>query len=369
MPGHDHDLQRPTPAVTCAVDPAHPRQAGVEARLGSGSGYGHTSARRVGRRRTSFSADSIQQRQILRGIVEFHNRRYRAAGHRDLTMAVTDSGRILSGPRSARSVQTIQDLDGATIVSWTGPGRRGAGAAQDGIRGWEILRNGKRIGRVSAGVHQFRDPTGSKATSYAVRAIGTHGTRSAHQAVASPQAARAAAAANQAARAAATAQQQAAARTTSSKQAAAGQQTTARGAQPNVPAAATATAATEPPTIRGLQPTKNFGFTLHWQPVAGAVRYGVWQDGRLLGTVPSPSFSAQVGTGNAAILEIDAEFADGRRGPRSPLVAIRRGATGAEGAIRSTAAAQPPAAQQAGSAQPAPAAQSPTSVLAATPVS
>jgi hypothetical protein len=67
------------------------------------------------------------------------------------------------------------------------------------------------------------------------------------------------------------------------------------------------------PKITDLQQGGTDQFKLGWAPVAGAVKYGIWQDGVLLGHVTDPSFAGQVAAGATGTIQVDAVRADGSR--------------------------------------------------------
>lgn len=81
------------------------------------------------------------------------------------------------------------------------------------------------------------------------------------------------------------------------------------------------------PAISGLTPTAD-GFALAWKPVAGASQYGVWQDGVLLGHVPSPKFAGAIAAGAGGVLQVDAVHANGSRTALTKAIRIARDASG-----------------------------------------
>lgn len=67
------------------------------------------------------------------------------------------------------------------------------------------------------------------------------------------------------------------------------------------------------PKVVDLRQSGADAFQIEWQPVAGARQYGIWQDGVLLGHVPSPRFAGTLASGASGTIEIDAVRADGTR--------------------------------------------------------
>ena len=133
--------------------------------------------------------------------------------------------------------------------------------------------------------------------------------------------------------------------------------------------AATAAPAGAAPKITGLQQSGADAFRLAWAPVQGAVRYGVWQDGVLIGSVPKPEYAASLAVGASGTIQIDAELAGGKRSAKTPALVASRGADGklafdVPGATKPAAGAAPPATPAPAAA---PAATTPSS--ASTPAS
>lgn len=116
---------------------------------------------------------------------------------------------------------------------------------------------------------------------------------------------------------------------------AATQQATA-GAAAAAPGAAAASAAPTgavkrsgpAPKISGLAQGGADAFKLSWAAVAGAKQYGIWQDGVLLGHVPSPSFAGQVAQGASSTIQVDAVLANGSRTALTTPLRVARGADG-----------------------------------------
>lgn len=82
-----------------------------------------------------------------------------------------------------------------------------------------------------------------------------------------------------------------------------------------------------PPQISSIKKT-NDGFAIQWQPVDGAMMYGVWIDGQLAGNVKDPSFSAAIAAGKNGTIQIDAVTKGGTRTQRTPRIVAERTATG-----------------------------------------
>lgn len=90
------------------------------------------------------------------------------------------------------------------------------------------------------------------------------------------------------------------------------------------------------PAITKRAPTAD-GFQLAWAPIPGATRYGVWQDGELLGHVPNPAFAGSLAAGGAHVIQVDAERADGTRSAISTPIRVGRTAQGQVGFEEPTA--------------------------------
>ncbi|MCW2927926.1 MAG: hypothetical protein JWM86_1894 [Thermoleophilia bacterium] len=117
------------------------------------------------------------------------------------------------------------------------------------------------------------------------------------------------------------------------------------GATPPVPADVKRTGPA--PKISGLQQGGDNAFKLAWAPVAGAKQYGIWQDGVLLGHVPSPSFAGQVAANASSTIQVDAVLANGSRTALTKALKVARDSSGKltfGAADGSTAGAPSPAA-------------------------
>lgn len=104
------------------------------------------------------------------------------------------------------------------------------------------------------------------------------------------------------------------------------------------------------PTVSDLAQGGVDAFKMAWKPVEGAKQYGIWQDGQLIGHVPSPAFAGQLGPGGSGVIQIDAVRADGTRTALTRALRVTRtpdnkitfdvpGATGAATAATAPAAA------------------------------
>ncbi|MCW2962232.1 MAG: hypothetical protein JWM90_2619 [Thermoleophilia bacterium] len=124
--------------------------------------------------------------------------------------------------------------------------------------------------------------------------------------------------------------------TASAEQATAGAAAAAAPASSAAPAAeaaaSTGPAAAAPagaaPKIVDLQQGADGAFTLKWEAVEGAKQYGVYQDGKLLGHVPSPAFAGKLATSTGGTIQFDAVRADGTRTPQTPALVVARSKDG-----------------------------------------
>lgn len=121
---------------------------------------------------------------------------------------------------------------------------------------------------------------------------------------------------------------------------------------------AATTVAGAPPTLTKVDAPSTDSVRLTWEAVPGATRYGIWQDGQLIGSVPDPSFVAKIAANGSSTLEIDAELAGGRRSPKTPAVQVARTGEGpvqAQVAQAAQATPTPPASpgSQSAAADPA----------------
>lgn len=112
------------------------------------------------------------------------------------------------------------------------------------------------------------------------------------------------------------------------------------------------------PAVTGLRPTGQDSFDLAWAPAPGAVRYGIWQDGRLIGHVPSPRFIGVLAAGSAGVIQVDAVREDGTRSELTRPLRVHRGADGTMG-FAAAAPQQADAAAPVGASPAAPAADPP----------
>lgn len=292
---------------------------------------------------------------VLRTSMANANEAYRKAGRPEMQVKVRADGTIDRPPDPPAGLRA-QQAGAGTRLFWD--------AARDdhgAVRSYQVLRDGKPVATVS-GATSWTDTSATGPHDWQVRAIDGSGLTG--SAVTLPLRERAAQ------------QAQAAAQTQTSP----AQQAQAAAAQvtpPQVPATATpgtvaapgssaeASAAGPAPSLAGLQRSGADAFQLSWKPVTGATAYGVWQDGRLLGHVPRPSFAARVPGADPTRLEIDAVLPDGRRTARTPMLVLTRGADGVQAQV-SGAPSGPPA-TAAPSAPAAPAAPAaPTAPVTAT---
>ena len=117
-------------------------------------------------------------------------------------------------------------------------------------------------------------------------------------------------------------------RTPATTGAAASEQATAGAAAGTAPAGQAAPAAAAPPVVTDLKPVGADSFSLTWKPVAGAAKYGIWQDGTLVGHVTNPAFGAQVAAGKTGTFQIDSVTASGARTAKTTALRVRRGTDG-----------------------------------------
>lgn len=111
----------------------------------------------------------------------------------------------------------------------------------------------------------------------------------------------------------------------------------------DAPAAARAGAA---PTLTGLKPTAD-GFTMTWQPVKGATKYGIYVDGKLVGHVPKPTFTGTIPAGTGGVMQVDAVAANGTRTAMTAPIRLDMDASG------KLSASDPNAAEQGAATAPA----------------
>lgn len=149
--------------------------------------------------------------------------------------------------------------------------------------------------------------------------------------------------------------------------------TSAAPATAAAPAAAAAPGSTRSgpaPRPTDLKQVGADAFRISWQPVEGAKQYGIWQDGRLIGHVSSPSFAAQLADGASGIVQIDAVRADGTRSALTPALRVTRrpdGSVGFDVPGAAQAGAAQPGVPPVGAAAPAPAVPAAATPASATP--
>lgn len=241
---------------------------------------------------------------VVRSFHANQNRRYRKAGAHDMVVRVDGAGRVDTPPTSPGRLLAQPGADGSNTLLWKP-------ASDDrGVRAYRVYRNGKAIATVRGTTWFVDRGAGGEPHDYAVRAVDTRGTtgrasklplrtrmlqqRGAQQAEAG--AAAQPAAASGSAQAAAGASQLAAPRYTTAK------------------------------TVG------SDGFQLGWTAVPGAVAYGIYQAGKLIGHVSDPSFAARVTKGDATVVEVDSVDASGARSARTPAIALRLGPDGVQAA-------------------------------------
>lgn len=82
------------------------------------------------------------------------------------------------------------------------------------------------------------------------------------------------------------------------------------------------------PAVSDLKQRGTDEFQLAWKPVQGAARYGIWQDGKLMGHVTDPSFAGKVASGTSNVLQVDAVRADGTRTALTKPLKVTQGPSG-----------------------------------------
>jgi len=82
------------------------------------------------------------------------------------------------------------------------------------------------------------------------------------------------------------------------------------------------------PKVSDLQKSGANGFALSWQPVAGATKYGIWQDGALIGHVTDPRFAGTVSNGSGGSIQVDAVAANGTRTQLTKALTVSMGPSG-----------------------------------------
>lgn len=254
---------------------------------------------------------------VMRKFFAAQNQRFKDAGMREMQVRVDRNGDLDTAPSKPASVKLAQSDGGLTLL-WK--------PAKDdhGVAAYRIYRDGKQIATVR-GSTWFVDAKATGVHDYEVRAVDASGLEGGAgelplRRMAAEQ----------------SAQQQA--------------QSGADGAAGQAPNGSTQAAAgagqlQAPRFTEAKQPDKE-SIALAWQPVGGAVAYGVYQDGKLIGHVTDPTFTAKITGSEALLLEIDAVSADGSRSARTQPIALRMGEKGLEAAPVDGAAqaAAPPSA-------------------------
>jgi hypothetical protein len=116
------------------------------------------------------------------------------------------------------------------------------------------------------------------------------------------------------------------------------------------------------PVATSLQSSGSDAFRITWGAVQGATRYGIWQNGALLGYVTDPRFAGNLAAGSSGTIQVDAVLATGAHSAKSAALAVSRAGSAAiafAGPMAETAAAaQAASAASTAAAAPAPAASS-----------
>ena len=274
----------------------------------------------------------------------------------DMLTKVRNDGTTDHSPSAPGAITPTTTERGVTLL-WK--------PAQDdhAIKGYRIYRDGKAIATVRNSTW-FVDAQAKEAHNYEVRAIDSAGLVGAASKLPLK-----------------TMLKQDAASTAQPSPAAPAQPGSTAPTQPGSPAptqpgsaAPTAPAAAgNAPTYSDMKPTGADSFRLEWKPVPGAVAYGVYQDGKLLGHVKNPSFAASI-TNPSASIQIDAVLQGGARSEPAPAVTLAKSDKGIRIAalngvpVEKIAQAMQERQAAAGAASaPAPAATPPAAAAAPTP--
>lgn len=296
---------------------------------------------------------------VARRFHEAQNARYRRAGMPQMVVRMRPDGTIDSAPARPAGARAVPMGAEGTAVLWD-PARDDGGA----VRTYRVLRDGRPV----ATVHNttwFLDRTAGAGHTYEIRAVDHGGlvsgatlaaTQEAGQQQPGGEAQQPAPATSQAVQGAAGVAPATQEATTAAQDAQPG--TTAPGARPEATAPGVQAAAAPPgsqgdpstspaqpgaepaaaaaplaPQYSGLRPTGPNSFSLAWSPVAGAVLYGIYTDGKLIGHTPDLTFAGKVAGRQPATIRIDAVLADGTRTPAGALLGVRRGTSGMESAV------------------------------------
>jgi hypothetical protein len=225
------------------------------------------------------------------------NSRKRAAGMPEAQSKVRNDGTVDDAPSAPGEIKPMPAADGVALL-WK------PATDDHGVAGYRVYRDGKAIATVK-GSTWFVDKGQTEPHNYEVRAVDSSGlvgaaralplntmmkTESAPSGAASP----------------------------------AGEAGTPAGAEPGQPAA---TSQAPPPEYSGMKPTAADTIQLTWKPVANAVGYGVYSDGKLIGHVKDPSFAGRIPAAGGT-LAIDAVMSDGTRTAPGPQITMKPGPKG-----------------------------------------
>lgn len=122
--------------------------------------------------------------------------------------------------------------------------------------------------------------------------------------------------------------------TAGAAQATTGSAQASSGAVPSAPTQASTTSGVSDvprtgaaPQITAMKPTKA-GFNMSWKPVTGAVKYGIWVGGSLIGEVPKATFIGTIEPGSGGIIQVDSVAKDGTRSELSRALVVARTSSG-----------------------------------------
>ena len=206
-----------------------------------------------------------------------------------------------------RSVRAVALSPREQGLLWS-PGPNDAGATS-----YRVYRDGKPIAMVRD-TTWFIDRKAEPGAEhkYEVRAVGTLGMDPAPGAAG----AQATGAAGQAEAGAAMSEEEAAAAEAAAAQQPGAPQAGSQGAQQ------AAAGALPTPVPQGVKRDGD-KFAVIWKPVQGAVQYGIYENGKLIGHTPDPLFGATAPPGvEGVVLEVDAVDAQGKRSARTKPIPI-----------------------------------------------
>jgi hypothetical protein len=246
---------------------------------------------------------------VVRRFFAMTNRMHRKAGMADMAVKVTSDGRLDRAPTAPRALKVVP-ADGAGLTLMWKP------SVDDGrVAAYRVYKDGKLLATVR-GSTWFTDRTGqSKPGNYEIKAVDDG-------------------------------RQVGAAAKLPIRNLLMSQQQAQQGANGAATAPQAVQGALQPPQYTDLKQTTPGQFQVSWKPVEGAVAYGVYVDGKLVGHTKSPQFTAKASTDpNGSVLTFDAVRADGTRSAQAPSIGVRQGQQGVEFAKISDPA--PAGAQQA----------------------